>query len=173
MDIAIKLYIQVQLRAIKSKKEEISVELFRRVYQDDFKPIHSIINALRSKNPELIAEYADLPQQNLALKIASLNKSIIENCKTSAIETMEPTVQELLDCLIQIGYEKKVAQPAVEGVFSEHPSLNKKSLLPLVIKLLDDADKDHITSSKRVKNLKKSVFHLNLKRVHRRTTFRN
>ncbi|WP_339769937.1 ATP-binding protein [uncultured Paraglaciecola sp.] len=150
LDIAIKLYIQVQLRAIKSKKEEISVELFRRVYQDDFKPIHSIMNALRSKNPELIAEYADLPPSRIAVKIASLHKSIVEANKTSAIETMEPTVQELLDCLIQIGYEKKVAQPAVETVFSEHPNSNKISLLPLVIKLLAAADTDNITTTKRV-----------------------
>ncbi|GAC31706.1 ATP-binding protein [Paraglaciecola polaris] len=155
LDIAIKLYIQVQLRAIKSQKEEISVELFHRVYQDDFKPIHPIMNALRSKNPELIAEYADLPQPQIVLKIASLNKSIIESNKASVIETMEPVVQALLDCLIQCGYEKKVAQPAVEAVFSEHPSLNKKSLLPLVIKLLADADKNHITPSKRVKKSKK------------------
>lgn len=140
LDLAIKLYIQVQLRAIKSKKEELTSELFRKVYQEDFKPIHSIVDALRSNNPEIIADYPDLPQSPIAKKIASLHKSIVNTQESIVIPMMEPIAQELLDCLIQIGYEKDVAAVAVKSVFSENPAMDKKSLLPLVIKLLSSGE---------------------------------
>lgn len=136
IDIAVKLYIQVQLRAIHSKKEEISAELIRRVFNDDFKSVHAIVNALRTNDPGLIEDYSDLPQEDITLKITSLYESIIQQNKNSALPTMEPVAQELLDVLIQVGYDKDVAQPAVEAVIAENVRLDKKSLLPLVIELL-------------------------------------
>ncbi|MGK0270505.1 MAG: hypothetical protein ACI88H_001151 [Cocleimonas sp.] len=151
LDIAIKLYIQVQLRAIKSKKEELSSELFRKVYQDDFKPIHSIVNALRSNNPEIIADYPDLPQSNVAMKIATLHKLIVDRQQETNFPLIAPIAQELLDCLIQFGYEKDVALPAVELAFSENPAMDKKSLLPIVIQLLS-SDKASKPKSKQKKS---------------------
>jgi hypothetical protein len=136
LDIAVKLYIQVQLRAIHSKKEEISADLIRRVYKDDFKPVHAIVGALRSKDPELIAQYEDLPQSKITATIASLHQSIIDNQKNSVEISMAPVASELLDCLIQIGYTKSVVLPAVELAFSSNPTMDKKSLLPIVIQLL-------------------------------------
>jgi hypothetical protein len=136
IDIAVKLYIQVQLRAIHSKKEEISAELIRRVFNDDFKSVHAIVGALRSKDPEIMEKYPDLPKKDITLNIATLYDSIIEQNKKLALPTMEPVVQELLDILIQLGYDKDIAQPAVEAVVAKNFRLDKKSLLPLVIELL-------------------------------------
>ncbi|MDU0353758.1 ATP-binding protein [Paraglaciecola aquimarina] len=138
LDIAIKLFIQVQLRAIHSKKEEITVELIRRVYDDDFKSMHSIIHALRSNNPDLISHYSDLPQSKIAVKIATLSKSIAKSTQESTQLPLNPLGHELLDLLIQIGYEKDTAKAAVDAVISENVELDKKSLLPLAIDLLNN-----------------------------------
>jgi hypothetical protein len=144
LDIAVKLYIQVQLRAIQSKKELISAELFRKVYEDDFKPVHSIVNALRSHNPEIIADYPDLPQSSVTIKIAALQKSIVEKQRAVNLVAVNPNAEALLNCLIQIGYDKSVAAPAVNSVIDQNAHLDKKSLLPMVIALLAEADGDNL-----------------------------
>jgi hypothetical protein len=141
LDIAVKLYIQVQLRAIQSKKELISSDLIKRVYQDDFKPVHAIVDALRSHNPEIIADYPDLPQSSVTVKIASLHKSIVDKQLVQNLPAMNPNAEQLLNCLIQIGYDKSVAEPAVNAVVDQNTHLDKKLLLPMVVKLLE-TDKD-------------------------------
>jgi hypothetical protein len=138
IDIAVKLFIQVQLRAIHSRKEIITEKLFRRVYEDDFKSVHSIIDALRSGNPELVAMHPDLPQSAIAAKIASLKSSIEKRSTKSTISQLTPIAQEVLDLLIQLGYEKEVAQPAVEATFSDNAFFDKKGLMVLAMDLLDE-----------------------------------
>lgn len=139
LDIAVKLYIQVQLRAIKSKKEQISHELFRKVYEDDFKPIHSIIDALRSKNPERIADYPDISQSKLLMNIASLKHSILTTMDGPTVQLMKPVEKELLDCLIHIGYEKDVATEVTKQVVRENPLLEKKEMILIASTLLQGA----------------------------------
>lgn len=59
-DIVVKLFILSQLRAIDIGQERITVGLMKKVYEDELKPVHPMLAALRSKNIEKIAQYSDL-----------------------------------------------------------------------------------------------------------------
>ena len=60
LDIVVKLFVLAQLRAIATRIERITPQLLRQVYEDELKPVHAMLAALRSKDPELIARYSDL-----------------------------------------------------------------------------------------------------------------
>jgi hypothetical protein len=60
MDIVVKLFVLAQLRALALNKERITVGLLQQVYQDELKPVHPMLDALRSGIPERIARYSDL-----------------------------------------------------------------------------------------------------------------
>ncbi|UFT99940.1 hypothetical protein KO561_02970 [Radiobacillus kanasensis] len=59
-DIAIKLYMMVQLRAISSGKEKISTTLIKQVAQEELKMVQPMLNTLKSKDYSKLAKYDDL-----------------------------------------------------------------------------------------------------------------
>jgi len=48
LDIVIKLFVLAQIRAIFTKTERITVKLLKQVYDDELKPVHPMLAALRS-----------------------------------------------------------------------------------------------------------------------------
>lgn len=58
--IMITLFIASQIEAIDSGKETVTKDLIRAVYNERFKPLHRIINAIRSNNKSLLDQYDDL-----------------------------------------------------------------------------------------------------------------
>ncbi|MDM7862162.1 ATP-binding protein [Alteromonas sp. ASW11-36] len=136
LDLAVKLFIQTQLHAIRSQKEVITAELIRRTYQDDFKSVHSVIRALRSKNPDLISEFPDLPISPVTANIAKLHSSIEAVAIKSTPTSVEPILEDLVDCLVCCGFSEAEAKPAVERALSENKGLEKRAILPIVTDLL-------------------------------------
>ncbi|MFX9424439.1 transcriptional antiterminator, partial [Acinetobacter baumannii] len=51
LDIAVKLFVLAQINAITSGLERITIKLLKKTYHDELKPIHPMVNALRSKDP--------------------------------------------------------------------------------------------------------------------------
>ncbi|KMM36355.1 ATP-binding protein [Guptibacillus hwajinpoensis] len=60
LDIAKKLYMISQLRAINTGKEKITSRLIKQVASDSFKLVQPMMKALKSGNPLKIAEYEDI-----------------------------------------------------------------------------------------------------------------
>lgn len=58
--IMITLFIAAQIEAIDSGKEKLTKDLIKRVYDQRFKPLHPIIDALRSGKQSIISQYDDL-----------------------------------------------------------------------------------------------------------------
>lgn len=58
--IMIALFIASQIEAIDGGDETVSIDLIKRVYNERFKPLHRIINALRSDNKSIVEQYDDL-----------------------------------------------------------------------------------------------------------------
>lgn len=58
--IMIALFIASQVEAINGGTETVSIDLIKRVYDERFKPLHRIINALRSNNKNIVEQYDDL-----------------------------------------------------------------------------------------------------------------
>jgi AAA domain len=59
-DLVFKLYVYSQENVILSGKEELSVELIRKVAKEKFKLMKKMLDAIRSKNPYKIAQYEDI-----------------------------------------------------------------------------------------------------------------
>ncbi|MEN1557545.1 hypothetical protein AAIH45_33655, partial [Pseudomonas aeruginosa] len=76
MDIIIKLFALAQIRAIVTGVECIKPLLLRRVFEDEFKPVHPMLAALRSGRPELIAKYDDLLMPEIEGRLLALGDAI-------------------------------------------------------------------------------------------------
>ncbi len=76
MDIVVKLFVLSQLRALALNKERITVGLLRQVYEDELKPVHPMLAALRSGIPERIAQYSDLMVPDMDRRLIQLQQDI-------------------------------------------------------------------------------------------------
>jgi len=60
VDLAIKLFKSVQIRAMLDKSEKLSIELFDSVYNREFKVLHYMLDALRTNNYRLLQQFDDI-----------------------------------------------------------------------------------------------------------------
>lgn len=87
--VMITLFIAAQIEAIDSGEDKLTKDLIKRVYVHRFKPLHSIIDALRSGKQSIIAQYDDLyPQAFEGLKADPL-LSRIEELRTQMAANQE------------------------------------------------------------------------------------
>lgn len=64
--IMLSLFVAAQVEAIDSALESVDKDLLRSVYLERFKPLHKILNALRSQNIGLLNRYDDLYMKSLS-----------------------------------------------------------------------------------------------------------
>lgn len=77
--VMITLFIAAQIEAIDSGKETLTKDLIKGVYDQRFKPLHSILDALRSGKQSIISQYDDLyPKAFSGLKADPLLSRIEE-----------------------------------------------------------------------------------------------
>lgn len=88
-DLIVKLFVNVQVMAISSAKEEFTVSMVRKVAKEQFKLMKPMIEAIKSKNPYKIAQFEDL--RRLELTDASAPR---KEKSTSIIEKVSKTQQE-------------------------------------------------------------------------------
>lgn len=60
-DFAVKVYMLAQVRAITSKKEAITTGIIRSVARDSLRTAVRVLNAIRKRDNEVLAEYDDIP----------------------------------------------------------------------------------------------------------------
>lgn len=65
IDIAVKLYMLAQARAITTGIEMLSVQLFRQVSADSFQLVEPMLEAIRSGNPNKLVKYPDITPLNI------------------------------------------------------------------------------------------------------------
>src|SRR5699024_9016886 len=59
-DIAVKLYMMVQLRAISSGEEKITIDLIKTVSHEELKMIQPMLSALKTNNYQKLIAYDDI-----------------------------------------------------------------------------------------------------------------
>ncbi len=59
IDIVVKLFVLTQLVALANGSEKLTVRQLKDVYHTEFKPIHPMIEALKSGNPDKISKYSE------------------------------------------------------------------------------------------------------------------
>jgi len=135
LDIVVKLFVLSQLRAISTGAERITPKLMQQVYDDELKPVHPMLAALRSDDPERIAEYSDLIVPNIDQKLLELTASIKApvNQETDYLEG-NSEAQRLYNLLIAMGCDESRTVPLVERVLETHPTLLTPQMIALVLK---------------------------------------
>ncbi|MDK2123063.1 AAA family ATPase [Parachitinimonas caeni] len=163
MDVVIKLFVLSQIRAVVTGVECITPILMKRVYQDELKPIHPMMDALRSGDVTKIARYSDLTIPDIDKKILELGNllrakqgSLDGTCKYRGNEQ----AIRLHNMLVDMGYESDLLEPLISRAFTDHPNLVMKDLMPLILNWYQGAKEEKPTiSTFKATAVKKEVWH--------------
>ncbi|WP_022661133.1 ATP-binding protein [Paucidesulfovibrio longus] len=143
LDIVVKLFVLAQLRAIVTRSERITPKLLRTVYDDELKPVHPMLGALRSGDPQRIAEYSDLTLPGIDGRILELSTAISQ----AAVELPEPLPYagneqaiRLHELLVSMDCDPTRVVPLVEQAVLEHPALSFQKLIPIVLEWYNDRE---------------------------------
>ena len=127
-DILIKLYMLSQCRAMLVGTECISMPLIKKVYEDELKPVHLMLDALRSKDPDKIARYGDLRMPEIESRLIEIfaDEARYEQIlAVPIISSDQPSkVKAIVDIAVQMGMEFDIAVPLVEMEIQNNPNLD-------------------------------------------------
>ncbi|MBU2835039.1 AAA family ATPase [Acidithiobacillus thiooxidans] len=163
MDVVIKLFVLSQIRAVVTGVERITQSLMRKVYQDELKPIHPMIDALRSGDVTKIARYSDLTIPDVDRKILELGhllRSNHERIDTAVKYGGNEQAIRLHNMLVDMGYVSELLEPLINRAFENHPGLVMKDLMPLILSWYQSAEIEKTASSKpKMKTMKRADWH--------------
>ena len=126
-DIAIKLYMMVQLRAISNGKERITAALIKQVAQEELKMVQPMLNTLKSKDYSKLAKYDDLmlpniedfiEQEQIIVDQKQVMNSLQEGAKRK--HEQDKLIDDAVFRLGMLGFNNDVAVKAVQKVVSEN-----------------------------------------------------
>lgn len=141
LDIVVKLFVLAQLRAIDSGLERITVKLLQKTYDEDLKPVHLMIDALRSGRADKIAQFSDLVVPDIDRKLLQF-QSQLEQKKAEFDEVSEYQGHELSirlhRMLIDIGQESPLLVSIVKRAIQELPNASMSDLIPIVLEWLKE-----------------------------------
>jgi len=155
LDIVVKIFVLAQLRAIATKTERITVKLLQKVYDDELKPVHPMLSALRSGDPELIQQYSDLNMPNIDKSLLKLSDAIDQvRSKKEEIKLFSKNsdASRLYNLLVGMSCDSKLVVPLVERAFNDHPDLSIIELMPIILEWYQAQDEPS-TSTKEVSNV--------------------
>ena len=137
LDIVVKLFVLAQLRAIANKKERITVGILQSVYQQELKPVHPMLDALRSGDADKITKYSDMRVVDLDKRIIQLGAEIL-NVVQKQEERLFGGKQDALrlyNVILQIeeSFDEQSVAKLVERVFKEHPDYSLHEMIPVLV----------------------------------------
>lgn len=167
VDVAVKLYLLAQARAIDSGLEKITSQLIQKVAKEDLQLLQPMLKALKSGNPIEIAKYEDIVpidvEEYIKNKIPILNLKESMRAKKEKIEQDRlnkelPILEKLILSLINLDIDAKVAESVAKIVAKQSPEFNIQQLMVASIQYIED-----IKENKR--NIKKEALDNKLKLI--------
>jgi hypothetical protein len=158
MDVVIKLFVLCQIRAVVTGTERITPNIMKKVYHDELKPIHPMMEALRSGDPSRIAQYSDLIIPDVDKRILELS-TLIESTKDQIRKSVQYNGNDqairLHNILVDMGYESDLLEPLIQRAFEEHPDLQLKDLMPIILNWYQSSEQaPPVTEKKKSKTIK-------------------
>lgn len=159
LDIVVKLFVLSQLRAISTGIERITPGLMQQVYDDELQPVHPMLSALRSGDPERIAEYSDLIVPNIDEKLLELTASIRPPARTTQVSFWEGNsqAQRLYNLLVGMECDEDRITPLVERVLDMHPDLSTSQMIAIALEWYESPSKPR--SSQKAKSVPLKKWH--------------
>lgn len=125
-DIAIKIYMMVQLRAISSGKEKITAALIKQVAREELKMVQPMLHILKSKDYSKLAKYDDLTLPNIEdfmeqERIIVDEKQIMNSLNEGVKRKNEQTkiIDDAVFRLSMLGFAADIANEVVQNVVLE------------------------------------------------------
>ena len=158
LDIVVKLFVLAQLRAIVTGVERITVNILKKVYESELKPVHPMLAALRSGDPDRIAEFSDLMVPDIEHKLTKLTAAI---SKASASDPYQGNsqAQRLHSLLIGMGFESEPIVPVVRRIVEEHPDLTTKDLVSIALKWYESDERPQPKKRPKTKSVPQKDWH--------------
>lgn len=164
-DIAIKLFVMVQVKAISSGKEEITSALIRKVAKENLQLIQPMIRALRSGDIKAISKYEDITSIDIGgfinqeFATVSMNdkiKEIQRAKKNQRINRKENVKEQAILKLIELDIEPAEAKKYVASAIEQQgEELDIKEIVKEAFRLSINIEE---SVPKRIKKPKKSEF---------------
>lgn len=136
LDIVVKLFVLAQMRAISTGLERITVKLLRTVYEQELKPVHPMLDALRRGDPELIVKYSDLQLPDMDKRLLKLRQLIDERQakkeRTPSFGSNEKALR-LYTMLQGMGCDSKLLEPLIENAFKQYSALSLPKLSRMIL----------------------------------------
>ncbi len=135
LDIVVKLFVLAQLRAIVTQVERITPQLMRKVYEDELKPVHPMLAALRAGDPEMIIKYSDLTIPDIDKKLLALSAKIDALQSDPELPRYQGNQQaiRLHNLLVSMDCRSDLVEPLIERAFKLHPKLAVRELIPIIL----------------------------------------
>jgi hypothetical protein len=158
LDIVVKLFVLAQLRAIVTGVERITTSILKKVYESELKPVHPMLAALRSGDPDRIAEFSDLMIPDIENKLTKLTAAI---SKTRASDPYQGNsqAQRLHNLLIGMDLESDAVVPLVRRIVEEHPNLTTKDLVSIALECYESDEKPQPKKRLKTKSVLQEDWH--------------
>jgi hypothetical protein len=154
LDIVVKLFVLAQMRAISTGLERITVKLLRTVYEQELKPVHPMLDALRRGDPELIVKYSDLQLPDMDKRLLKLRRLIdeqqAEKERTPAFGSNEKALR-IYTMLQGMGCDSKLLEPLIENAFKQYSNLALPELSRIILDWYSNPPETHKPKNEIVK----------------------
>ncbi len=169
LDIVVKLYVLCQLRAIATKVERITPKLMQQVYEDELKPVHPMLAALRSGDVEEMIKFSDLKLSNTDKRLLELQKQVATTVKQTpeefAYQQLRTDEERRVYMALKDEFDSTLLAPVIRQLFDLNPDLTWVSLLPLVHEQLTNPEQllskkePKPSKGKRASSIKQAQWH--------------
>lgn len=160
IDVAIKLFILAQSRAIESGMEKVTPQLIRKVAKEDLMIMRPLLDALKSGNVSEIAKYEDIIPMDIEeyienripiIDIKQQTQIKKEKIKQAGLMKEVTNQEKLLISLVSMGIDGEIAENGTKYVMKKSPDLTIKELMIEVIQYIDRMDEKK-QSKRNIKN---------------------
>ncbi|MEQ2529425.1 ATP-binding protein [Bacillaceae bacterium CLA-AA-H227] len=135
-DVAVKLFMMVQLRAITNEEEKITIPLIKHVAREELKIVQPMLHALRTNNYQKLVDYDDISFPDIEgyierERIAINQKEIMESLKQGVDrKNQHPNlVNDAVFRLTILGIDDAVARKTVLDIVSKGTQTEELSII--------------------------------------------
>jgi hypothetical protein len=115
------------------------------VYDDELIPVHPMLAALRSNDPEEIIEFSDLKLSDTDKRLLELQQRVAESTQQTpeefAYQQLRSDEERRVYMALKDDFDSTLLAPVIRQIFDQNPNLTWISLLPLIHSHLTNLDK--------------------------------
>lgn len=150
IDVAVKIFILAQSRAIETGTEKVTPALMKKVAKEELQLMRSSLGALKSGNPSEIANYEDIIPLDIeeyilsripAINIKEQAKLKKEKLRQSKLITEVSLSEKLVMSLINLEIDEKVAEKTAKYVINKDPGSSIKELMTASLQFIEEQAK--------------------------------